>query len=316
MEILNKSLENEQQIAYIYLCHNNPELLGRVANVLKYKKDIIFVHVDRKVDIKPFVEACAECQNVYFVPNRIDNYWGGFNSVIATIETIKSALNLDKYTRFVLLQGQDYPLFSPKEIHRFFERNINIEYCKAKNITISPQKRDYIKWSGYWLMDIPNGVFFKIIRAIVARFNCLGIKYRSGIFKYQKEKWNVYHGWAQFCLTRECIEHIINIYENCPRYNKFMKHRFPPDELYFHTIIYNSKFKKNVSQDVIIRRDGEKTLLNCTYFEYPQYVTVFNEKTDYEWLKKTGCLFVRKVNTEMSKDLLDEIDRNIKTNLE
>ena len=89
-----------------------------------------------------------------------------------------------------------------------------------------------------------------------------------------------------------------------------MKHRFPPDEIYIHTIIHNSPFKHKVSKNVIVNRSGAKTLLNLTYFEYPNFVTVFTDKDDYQWLKNTGCLFVRKVNSN-SYNLINEIDKNI-----
>ena len=51
-------------------------------------------------------------------------------------------------------------------------------------------------------------------------------------------------------------------------------------------------------------------MINLTYFEYPVYIIVFKDKEDYEWLKKTGCLFVRKLNSS-STELLDEIDSHI-----
>ncbi len=310
----NQSYESNAKtnnIAYIYLCHNNPELLVRVAQVLKYGNDAIFVHVDNKVDIAPFVEHAKNCSNVHFIKKRIDNYWGGFNSVIATIELMRMALSFGDYSRFVLLQGQDYPLISPKGIHTFFDGN-DIEYCKAKDVTISSNKKDYMTCCGYWYFDcdrqkiINNG-----IRFILSRINQLGIKYRSGVFHNSGDKWHVFKGWAQFALTKSCVKHIIDIYDSNHKYNKFMKHRFPPDEIYFHTIIHNSKFKDKVSDRIIVNRSGEKTLLNLTYFEYPVYVTVFTEKSDYQWLKNTGCLFVRKVNSS-SVDLLNEIDENIK----
>lgn len=312
--VAENNQNNEEKIAYIYICHNNPDLLARVANILEYKSDAIFVHVDKKVDITSFVNACKKKSNVYFVENRVENYWGGFNSIVATMETFKVALEQGTFTRFVVLQGQDYPIVSPEDIHGFFKKNANIEFCKARDISISSEKRDYIKWSGYWLMDLPDKFFFKIIRSIIGRFNCLGIKYRSGIFKYNNNDWHVYHGWAQVCLTRECIKHIVDIYENCDEFNKFIKHRFPPDEIYIQTIVHNSRFKENVSKDEILYRTGEKSMLNCTYFEYPKQVTVFTEKSDWEWLCKTGCLFVRKVSNGKSRTLLDRIDRNIVRN--
>ena len=118
-------------IAYLYICHNNPALLGRVAKVLKYGDDAIFVHVDKRVDISPFIEAAKNHLNVHFTDNRINNYWGGFNSIIATLELMRMALDFGNYTRFVLLQGQDYPIFSPKDIHAFFDDN-DIEYCHGQ----------------------------------------------------------------------------------------------------------------------------------------------------------------------------------------
>ena len=142
------------------------------------------------------------------------------------------------------------------------------------------------------------------------KINRFGIKYRASRFKMKNEKWNIYHGWAQFALTRECVLHILNVYKNNNSYNKYMAHRFPPDELYIPTIVHNSQFKNNISKSVISRRNGEETLLNLTYFEYPSQVTVFKEKNDYSWLKNTGCLFARKINSS-SKELLKEIDKHI-----
>jgi hypothetical protein len=64
-------------IAYICLCHQDPLFISRVAKTLCYNNDGFFIHVDRKVDIEPFIFACKELSNVHFVHNRIDNFWGG-----------------------------------------------------------------------------------------------------------------------------------------------------------------------------------------------------------------------------------------------
>lgn len=299
------------KIAYICLCHMDPDFVGRAAKVFRYESDGFFIHVDNKQDIKPYIEACNGLDNVHFVEDRIDNFWGGYNSIIATMRTMKLALSTDNYDRFVILQGQDYPLFPLKEIHEFFETHRDVEYCKGKNLTTSPQKKDYMKCCGFWLMDLKNpSLPMKCIRGLFHHFNNIGIKYRSGRFKNGKEKWDVYHGSAPVALTRECVEYVLNIYETNERYNKFMKYRFPPDENYIHTIVHNSHFKDKVSDHVIIRRSGQKTLLNLTYCEYPVLATVFTEKEDYQWLINMGCLFVRKVNST-STALLDEIEKHI-----
>ena len=298
------------KIAYICLCHTEPEIVARTARALKYGDDGFFVHVDNKQDASPFIKACEGISGVHFVENRIDNFWGGFNSIIATMRTLQLAMKTDDYDRFVLLQGQDYPLYSPREIHEFFASHADVEYCKARNVSTSKNKKDYMRCCGYWLMDMKPSGLMKYARALLHRFNTLGIKYRSPVFKDGKTEWSVYHGWAQFALTRDCVKYVLDVYENDTAYNDYMRHRFPPDEIYIPTIIHNSHFKDKVSTDVIRLRTGQETMINLTYFEYPVYIIVFKDKEDYEWLKKTGCLFVRKLNSS-SIELLDEIDSHI-----
>lgn len=303
----------ELKIAYICLCHIDPEFVARTAKTLRYKEDGFFIHVDNKTDAGPFIAACDGLDNVHFVENRVDNFWGGYNSITATMWTIQLALSVDNYDRFILLQGQDYPLYSPMEIHDFFEKYSEVEFCKAKNISASQNKKDYMKCCGFWIKDIERNLFLRLVIGALHKFNSLGVKYRTAVFKDRGKTWPVYHGWAQFALTSDCIKYILDVYKNDQKYNRFMKHRFPPDEIYIHTIIHNSPFADRVSKKPIIQRSGKETLLNLTYFEYPVYVTVFTNKDDYLWLKKTGCLFVRKVNSS-SCDLLDEIDKCILNN--
>lgn len=298
------------KIAYICLCHTDPEFVARTARTLRYEGDGFFVHVDNKQDEEPFIRACEGLDNVRFVGRRVDNFWGGFNSIIATMNALRLAMDTDSYDRFVLLQGQDYPLVSPREIHEFFSLHADVEFCKARNVSASKNKKDYMRCCGYWLMDMKPSGPMKYLRALLHRFNKLGIRYRTPVFGNGDEVWSVYHGWAQFALTRDCVNYVLDVYENNKSYNDYMRHRFPPDEIYIPTIIHNSHFRDKVSTDVIRLRTGEETMINLTYFEYPVYIIVFKDKEDYEWLKKTGCLFVRKLNSS-SIELLCEIDSHI-----
>ena len=65
------------KIAYICLCHTDPVFVAKTAKALNYELDGFFIHVDNKRDISPFVDACNGLNNVHFVKERIDNYWGG-----------------------------------------------------------------------------------------------------------------------------------------------------------------------------------------------------------------------------------------------
>ena len=84
--------------------------------------------------------------------------------------------------------------------------------------------------------------------------------------------WDVYKGWAQFALTAECAEYVLSVYDSNLHFNRYMKHRFPPDEIYVHTILYNSLYKERISTYSLIPRKAstwKSSDLNLTYFEYP-----------------------------------------------
>ena len=304
--------EKPVRIAYICLCHMDPLFVARACKTVAYKDDAVFIHVDRKVDRKPFEEACKALPHVHFVHDTMKNYWGGFNSLIATMHTLQAAMDYGHFDRFVLLQGQDYPLVSNAQIHDFFARHSETEFCRALNISHSHHKGEYMKICGYYHLDyrIQNNLLEWFFSKLLNRFNLLGIPYRKRRF----QNWDIYHGWAQFALTNASVKHVLDVYHTNQSYNRYMQHRFPPDELYIPTILYNSPFRDKIMEQPIINRQGNPTILNLTYFEYPTTVTVFKEPEDYQSLRDTGCLFVRKVNSTSSR-LLDEIDRHIQAEI-
>lgn len=316
METKTKNNNEDINIAYLLLCHEDSKLLKRLAKILLYKKDKIFVHVDKKVDITNFKKAVKGLENVFFIENRCDISWGGFNSIVATMALIKAMLNDNiKYDRFILLQGKDYPLYSPKDIHSFFNERRDEEFCKAVNITKSKNPVDYMKCCGRWYLDWNRNIFQKVVRKFFAFLNTkVCIKYRKGYFMFNKNRWDVFKGWAQISLTRDCALFVLSIYENTPKYNQFMKRRFPQDEIYIHTIIYNSNFKNKVTNYSLVPRKNAEWFsneLNLTYFEYPKQVSVFKNASDYVELLKTKALFVRKLTSVDSTQLLDTIDSSI-----
>lgn len=168
---------------------------------------------------------------------------------------------------------------------------------------------------GYWYQDALPTIKTKIIRKALSFFNAkCHVKYGSGIFNNDADRWHIYKGVTQFSLTYDCAKYCLGAYDSNKRYNNYVSHRFPPDEIYFHTIIYNSNFKNKVSAYSLKFRNNAEWRddnLNLTYFEYPTTVTIFEKNSDYDWLKETGALFVRKVTSRESSKLLDRIDEEM-----
>ncbi|BDP94948.1 hypothetical protein EfmGK941_19530 [Enterococcus faecium] len=77
-----------------------------------FKRKINLLTNHNQTDIEPFIEAFKSYDNVEFLcnKNRVKIYWGGFSIVQAEINLVKRALQNEKYLKYVLLSGADYPI--------------------------------------------------------------------------------------------------------------------------------------------------------------------------------------------------------------
>lgn len=292
------------KIGYVILCHKDPELVAAIANrVTIGTNNIAVIHVDAKSEQQQFERYILKNDQIYFLKKRTAIYWGGFSSVIATMEALELASSFS-CDRYVLLQGCDYPLHSNEYIADFFEQNQSIEFLKAYNITRSKKKINYMKCYGY---NIYDGIdrSQRCLSTFVARgftaINKIGVKYRRGYYQDKKTggKYEVFWGWAHFALTHDCICYILDVYKNNEGLNKYFRHVFPADETYIQTVVYNSPFRDKVRDGGAVDENNHLTvrsMLNLTYFEYPDHVVVFNDPMQISTEIKENFLYVRKVS--------------------
>ncbi len=114
-------------IAYLVLAHQHPEQLSRLVEQLRSPAADMFVHVDAKVPIEPFLQAAGA--DVHFTSTRIPVYWADYSQIRAVLLLIEAALAVPrKYDYLVLLSGVDYPLRSAAEIEDFLAQNKGYEF--------------------------------------------------------------------------------------------------------------------------------------------------------------------------------------------
>ncbi len=305
--------DSKIKIAYLVLCHSNPAHIARLVKKLSWGENHVFVHVDKKTDIQPFTEKLESLKNCTVLDKRVEVFWGGYSSIDATILLMKTALLKGEFDRFVILQGLDYPIKNNDEIEKFFIDNKETEFISAQNISIRKDARSIHKYRLYHFLDNPHSIramiwqrikMYCLKKDIMISFKPNTVKDNSG------NKMEIFQGCAQIALTKDAVQYIVEFNEKNKKFNKFFKTMFAVDEAYFHTIIYNSKFREKATG--IINKEFPKLLdfRNLTYFEYPDVaviITVLKDKKDYEKLKNSGYLYFRKV-TEESYRLLDYID--------
>ena len=235
---------------------------------------------------------------------------GGYNAIQCEIELLRLALNTGNYKRFIFLQGADYPIKSDAEIVEFFNRNSATEFIRGCAISDSKDKQLYNK-SRYFLFINYSNFFTRIVNKLTRTFD---IKLRDGRIHCDAEDYTVYWGSAQWAFTDECAKYIVSWFDEHPKFNRWFFYSLTCDETYFVTVVMNSYF---ASSTLYGRTEDESNKLNkwrnLTYFDYshdPQKrgCKVFTE-SDIDELLSASELYVRKVNTELSTELLDKLDK-------
>lgn len=280
------------RIAHLILTYTNPLQTARMISHMIHPLFDFYIHVDKKFDIKPHL-FLKKFPNVFFIENRIDVKWAGFNTVIATFECIKEIAAKGVVYDFInLLSGQDYPLKPAKEMLTFFEENKGKEFISYRDI-----KNDWTEGQ------------IRMEKYFLTHYNFKGKTFLENIINRitpkRKIPYNMHpYGKSMFwMLSPEAALYVVNKVENDKKLLNFFFFCWGSDEFVFQTILLNSPYKDRIVND------------NYRYIDWslgganPKILTT----DDYEPIKDSGKLFARKLDYKKSAGLMDLIDENLNT---
>jgi hypothetical protein len=115
-------------INYIVLAHKNPQQLKQLIEKLSTPITCFYVHIDKAVEIKPFLDMLGDQQSVHFLENREKGIWGDIGIVKASINALKEITKTQEPGYCVLISGQDYPIKSNEQIASFLTRNYGVNF--------------------------------------------------------------------------------------------------------------------------------------------------------------------------------------------
>ncbi|MBV8098319.1 MAG: hypothetical protein JOZ31_04095 [Verrucomicrobia bacterium] len=230
------------KIAYLILAHNNPGRLARFIRALATQNNTIFIHIDKKADIRPFLKIRAE--NIHVTPKRVPVYWGDFSTTEAILLLINAAMAMPElYDYLVLISGSDYPVRTPAQQEAYFLKNRGSEFI---NMVMMPSKAASKSLS--WLTDYRprpglKGKLSAQLRRVLAK---AGIISRGRDYKTYFGGLTPYAGSTWWALTHDACAYIQNFVARHPRMMKFYANTTLSDEMVFQTILGNSYFKDKV----------------------------------------------------------------------
>lgn len=290
------------KIAYLMLVHSNPQLQKRAIDMLSCEGSGFFIHVDAKSDIGQF--SGIRGRNVTFIEPRIRVYWGEFSQVEATMLLIQQALRCpSNYDYLVLLQGADYPLRSGKYIQAFFKQNCGTEFLSMVKIPAP----------GFPISKI-NKLEYPSERPVLqfaARvLGKIGLAQRD--YRKQLAGLDGYAGDACWALSRNACLYLVRFAMENPHLKRFFQNTESSDEMFFHTILGNSRFCARARKSLMYRDYpaylSHPALLNekhIQFFESQERVLIEDEWGPGE------MLFARKFSDQTLR-VIDRIDEMIR----
>jgi hypothetical protein len=115
------------KIAFVLLCHKDPDAVIKQAERLTAAGDFISIHFDaraRPEDYAAVREALGDNPSVTFPKTRIKCGWGEWSLVQATLNATEAAVEaFPGATHFYLLSGDCMAIKSAEYAHDFLDRN-------------------------------------------------------------------------------------------------------------------------------------------------------------------------------------------------
>ncbi len=273
-------------IAYFLLVHRYPAQFKRLFKAIYAPGNYYVIHIDKSSgahlagDIARFL---APYQNAEILEAK-DALWGGYSLVDAELRGMACLLDMDdRWTHYINLSGQDFPLKSQDYIRQFFVANPGKQFIRA--LDQRKERPDTMNRVSHMFIE-ENG---KMTATNEARPFLLGDTPFIGT------QWKA--------VTRSFCEYVCND-PRAERFKTFYRNSFIADEGFFQTVIMNSGDQGIVMNDDLRMidwiPDGDIKLRPRNY-----------DAKDLNQLQRSTDLFARKFDAEDDTNILTLLEEHL-----
>jgi uncharacterized protein DUF5928/core-2/I-Branching enzyme len=273
------------KIAYILLCHKDPDAIVKQAERLTAAGDYMSIHFDARAKPAHFAQirnALKDNPNVTFAHRRIRCGWGEWSLVQASLYAVESAVDaFPRATHFYMLSGDCMAIKSAEYTHNFLDEN-DADFIESFDYFES----DWIK-TGMKEERLIYRHFFNE-RSQQRRFYAsYRLQQRLGLTREIPADIQVQIGSQWWCLRRRTIEWVLDFTRKRRDVMRFFRTTWIPDETFFQTIV------RHVVPEEEIRT---RSLTFLMFTDYGMPVTFYDDH--YDLLLSQDFLFARKISAE------------------
>ncbi|HTV50131.1 MAG TPA: beta-1,6-N-acetylglucosaminyltransferase [Steroidobacteraceae bacterium] len=279
------------KICYVLLLHHKFEQAARLIRRLSAPGTGFVLHVDRgaeRVALERFRGQLQGLEGIVYA-ERVRARWGSYAQALAIMRSVEAAVRRpERYDRYVLLSGQDYPLVCSARIAQFFRSNLDSEYIEAYPLSLTEQS---VPGWGAWTP------YYRFRRYHVF----LGRRHRAlPWLRRGPPPQVIHHGSTWWALTRPAMEFIAQQFHSNRRLRRYLRTGFLVDEVYVPTLLMGSAFAPRVSGHNLTHAEWTPT-------SGPHPKTLGLQ--DLPALRASGKLFARKFDESQDAAVLNELDR-------
>ncbi|MCI8416369.1 MAG: beta-1,6-N-acetylglucosaminyltransferase [Lachnospiraceae bacterium] len=281
--------------AYLLMAHNNFPLLLELIRLLDHERNVIYLHIDKKVpeeqflqlqrDSKQLRDKHALCSPLIFT-DRISVHWGGYSQIACELLLLKAAAGEDHFAYYHLLSGSDLPIKPMDTILAFFDNlppNAGREFLAFDSREVPSHVRERIslyhifRESAHPLAEPLDALFTRVQRLLhVNRLKNSSLTLQKGANWF-----SITDALVRYTLEREAFIHRTFSRSVCA------------DELFLQTIVANSPF----AEQIYAPYGDENSMANLRYIDWKRGENnspyVFRRE-DVKMLQKLPHLFARK----------------------
>jgi hypothetical protein len=287
---------------FAVLAHAQPELTRNLVDALAPYP--VVLHVDAKADADDF----DSLPRTTYVRDRVSVNWGGFSVVEATLRLFESALAVaEPNDHIVLLSGQCFPTQRLEHFIQFLGEAPHRQHCLAALVfdgTDYSQRR----LSKSWYFDVIPLNRRSKVRKLVSAFRTSLSNVSPRKDKDQFLPYLPVAGSQWIALTAECLLDILPTAKS-PQFQGLFKRSLAPDEMFFHTLVYNSRWRGQTASPSFVPRSmrGAAAFANFHYIDASLSRNLTVE--DLPAIRKSGAFFARKMSLPQSRVLLESLDK-------
>jgi len=273
------------KIAYILLCHKDPDAVIRQAERLTAVGDYMAIHFDASADPAAFEKirnALGDNPHITFPKKRIKCGWGQWSLVQATLNAVEAGLAaFPKATHFYMLSGDCMAIKSAEYVHSFLDGH-DFDFIESVDYFDS----DWIK-TGWKEERLIYRHFVNERERKTLFYAMFEAQKRLGLKRAIPNDLQIMIGSQWWCLRRETVETVMDFAKQRRDVVRFFRTTWIPDETFFQTLVRHLVPEEQIKS---------RTLTFLMFTDYGMPVTFYNDH--YDLLLSQDYLFARKISAE------------------